>query len=252
MTRKKIVFVIVEGPSDDEALGVLFSRLYDKNTVHVEITHGDITTDFKIAPRDIAKALGNLVKAYAKSNPFSRNDFQQVIHLIDMDGAYIPDAAIRYHPEAAIRYHPEAGKPVYSLTEIKTVRPEQLALRNQHKREKLARIRSLTKIWGTIPYQAYYMSRNLDHVLYGKLNSSDQEKEADAHAFAKKYREDIDGFLAFLSDSDFSRMDGYLESWDFIKKGLHSLERFTNLGLCFAKIREERRLHLSLSAKNER
>ena len=40
MTRKKIVFIIVEGPSDDEALGVIFSRAFDKNAVYVEVMHG--------------------------------------------------------------------------------------------------------------------------------------------------------------------------------------------------------------------
>lgn len=92
----------------------------------------------------------------------------------------------------------------------------------------------------------YYMSSNLDHVLYGKLNSSDEDKENDAYAFAKKYKDDIDGFLKFISDSDFSRMEGYKESWAFIKKGCHSLERYTNLGICFADIREQRRQNAEL------
>ena len=96
-------------------------------------------------------------------------------------------------------------------------------------------------MWGSIPYRAYYRSSNLDHVLYGKLNSSDEEKENDAYAFAKKYKDDIDGFLKDISDSDFSRMEGYKESWAFIKKECHSLERHTNLGLCFSDIREERK-----------
>ena len=30
MARKKIIFVIVEGPSDDEALGAIFSRAFNK------------------------------------------------------------------------------------------------------------------------------------------------------------------------------------------------------------------------------
>lgn len=34
MARKKIVFVIVEGPSDDTALGVLLSKIFDKDMVH--------------------------------------------------------------------------------------------------------------------------------------------------------------------------------------------------------------------------
>ncbi len=84
------------------------------------------------------------------------------------------------------------------------------------------------------------MSCNLDHVLYGKLNSTDEEKENDAYAFVQKYKNDIDGFLSFISDSEFSRIEGYTESWEFIKRDVHSLERFTNFGLCFCEIRKER------------
>ena len=42
VARKKIVLVIVEGPSDDAALGVILNRLFDKNTVHVERNQGII------------------------------------------------------------------------------------------------------------------------------------------------------------------------------------------------------------------
>lgn len=233
VARKKVVFVIVEGPSDDAALGVILNRLYDKSKVHIEIMHGDITTDLSIDPSNIVSALGDIVKNYAETMHFSQIHFQEVIHLVDMDGAFIP--------EAAIVDNPDADKPLYSLTEIQTSRPEQMVLRNKHKKSKLNRISTLKKVWGSIPYQAYYMSCNLDHVLYGKLNSTDEEKENDAYAFAKRYKDDIDGFLTFISDSEFSRMDGYKESWEFIKKDLHSLERHTNLGLCFAEIRKGRR-----------
>ena len=232
MARKKIVFVIVEGPSDDVALGVILNRLFDKSKVHIEIMHGDITTDLSITPENIIKKLGNIVKSYAKSMHFKQEHFQQVIHLVDMDGAFIPDRAI---VENAI-----AEKPQYSLTEIRTARPEKLIQRNKHKQLKLNRISKLTKVWTTIPYQVYYMSCNLDHVLYGKLNSTDEEKENDAYAFVQKYKNDIDGFLSFISDSEFSRIEGYTESWEFIKRDVHSLERFTNFGLCFCEIRKER------------
>ena len=33
MSRRKIVFVIVEGPSDDEALGVILNRLYQIRSI---------------------------------------------------------------------------------------------------------------------------------------------------------------------------------------------------------------------------
>lgn len=94
MARKKIVFVIVEGPSDDAALGVILNRLFDKSKVHIEIMHGDVTTDLSITPENIINKLGNIVKGYAKSMHFKQEHFQQVIHLVDMDGAFIPDRAI--------------------------------------------------------------------------------------------------------------------------------------------------------------
>ena len=232
MARKKIVLVLVEGPSDDTALGVILSRLFDKNKVHIEIMHGDITANYSIEPNDIVSALGDIVRKYANAMHFSQIHFQQVIHIVDMDGAYIPEASVIENPSAV--------KPVYTLTEIQTARPDQLILRNKHKQEKLNRISNLKKVWVSVPYQAYYMSSNLDHVLYGKINSTDEEKENNAYAFARKYRDDVDGFLDFISDSDFSKTGDYKESWEFIKKEHHSLERYSNLGICFADIRKER------------
>lgn len=230
MARKKIVFVIVEGPSDDAALGVILNRIYDKSTVHVEIMHGDITSDLKTTPNNIIKSLGNLIRKYALSMHFTQNDFQEVIHLVDMDGIYIPNSAIVYNSEA--------DRPIYSLTEIQTAKEENIILRNQRKRNNLNVIMTLDKVWKSIPYRVYYMSCNLDHALYGKLNCSDEDKENNAYLFAKRYKDDIKGFLSFISDSEFSRIDGYRESWNFIKEELHSLERFTNLGLCFSEIRK--------------
>lgn len=236
MAHKKIVFVIVEGPSDETALGAILSGIYGVNKVHIHITHGDITTDSKIKSDGIVKKLAAIVKEYANSMHFTRNDFQQVIHLVDMDGAYIPDTAVIENAEA--------NRCIYSLSDIQASRPANIRLRNRHKQDIINRISKLNKVWVSIPYSAYYMSCNLDHVLYGKLNSSDEDKESDAYDFVCKYKDDLDGFLAYISDSEFSVMDGYRESWEFIKKDLHSLERHTNLGLCFTQLRAERMQNL--------
>ena len=72
------------------------------------------------------------------------------------------------------------------------------------------------------------MSCNLDHVLYGKQNSTDKDKEYDAFQFARKYKNEIPEFLYFISKSDFSVIGNYKESWE-------SLQRHTNLGLCFTE-----------------
>lgn len=71
------------------------------------------------------------------------------------------------------------------------------------------------------------------NILYDKLNSSDEEKENDSYSFACKYKSDTEGFVKFISESDFSVGGDYLSSWKYIKEDKRSLERHTNLGLCF-------------------
>ena len=66
MARKKIVFVIVEGVSDDEALGVLLEKIYDKNSVYVHITHGDITTEPGINHSNVLNKVGEILIKYAR------------------------------------------------------------------------------------------------------------------------------------------------------------------------------------------
>lgn len=223
MPRKKIVFVIVEGPSDEEALGVLLNRIYNSKTVYVQVMHCDITTELDVSAGNVVAKIGDAVKQYA-GRVFKPGDFSRIIHITDTDGAFIPDDAV-VEDAAAV-------KPFYSVTEIRTQGKSGIENRNQRKRECLNRLSSASRIWG-VPYQIYYMSCNLDHALYGNLNSTDDEKEADAFAFAKKYRDDIPGFMKFISESDFSVAGSYPQSWQFIREGLHSLERHTNFGLCF-------------------
>ena len=223
MPRKKIVFVIVEGPSDEEALGVLLNRIYDSKAVYVQVMHCDITTELDVNAGNVVAKIGDVVKQYA-GRAFKPGDFSRIIHITDMDGAFIPDEAV---VEDAV-----AVKPLYSATEIRTQRKSGIENRNQRKRECLNRLSSASRIWG-VPYQIYYMSCNLNHALYGKLNSTDDEKEADSFAFAKKYRDDIPGFMKYIGESDFSITGSYPQSWQYIREGLHSLERHTNFGLCF-------------------
>ena len=217
MSRKKIVFVIVEGPSDEEALGVLINRIYDSKAVYVHVMHCDITTEFDVNPSNIVVKIGSLVKRFA-GRTFKSGDFSQIIHITDMDGAFIPDDAIV--EDAA------ASKHLYSVTEIRTQRKNVIEDRNRRKRDNLNRLSSTSKVWN-IPYRIYYMSCNLDHALYGKLNSSDEEKEEDAYQFAKQYRNDIPGFLKYIRESEFAVGPHYKESWEYISEGLHSLERHT-------------------------
>ena len=155
----------------------------------------------------------------------------------------IPKETLRYWENSGLI--PEvprnaSGYRNYTENEIKSAQPDQILLRNARKSENINRNCLMGKVWGSVPYRAYYMSANLDHVLYDKLNSSDKDKENDAFLFAKRYKDRLDDFLQFIADSEFSVVGDFKDSWEFIKEGKHSLERHTNLGICFKEIREER------------
>lgn len=179
MARKKIVLVIVEGPSDEVALGMALSQVYDKDFIYVHIMHGDITARRGVSSKNIVAKLGNEVTAYAKSQHYKASDFKQIIHIVDTDGAYIPDDNIMEKENYLdIRYENDG---------IYTNNKASVMTRNQQKRDNLYRLRSCGIIW-TIPYSLYYMSCNLDHVLYDKKNSTDKDKENDAYVLSKSIR----------------------------------------------------------------
>lgn len=231
LARKKIVLVIVEGPSDEVALGMALSQVYDKDFIYVHIMHGDITARRGVSSKNIVAKLGNEVTAYAKSQHYKASDFKQIIHIVDTDGAYIPDDNIMEKENYLDIQYENDG--------IYTNNKASVMTRNQQKRDNLYRLRSCGIIW-TIPYSLYYMSCNLDHVLYDKKNSTDKDKENDAYVFAKKYKGKVESFKEFICKSPFSVTGDYKGSWDYIEKDLNSVNRYTNLCICIENELESR------------
>lgn len=230
MKNKKIVYIIVEGPSDDTALSMVFNQFYNENEVYVEVTHCDITTKEGVNPTNIIKVINNMIKEYRDKYHFKLSDFFKIIHIIDTDGAYISDEKIIFDKNAK--------DPRYELDAIYTANPKAIQLRNKQKRENVDRLSLLPEI-NRIPYKAYYMSSCLDHVLYNKLNSTNSEKEEDAYDFAIKYENKLEKFIDFISDSSFSVKKDFKESWNYIKESNNSLNRYTNIHLNFEKDSQE-------------
>ena len=177
MARKKIVFVIVEGVSDAVALDAIISRIFDTESVYVHIVHGDITSDTGTTSSNVISKVSGEVVAYAKANHLNKNKksfFKEIIHITDTDGAYIP--------KEKVVADETKDDPFYSPTEIRTKNKMGIEQRNLKKSANLNKLSSIDEIWG-IPYRIFYMSCNLDHVLFNKQNSSDEEKEADSHTY---------------------------------------------------------------------
>jgi len=224
VARKKVVFMIVEGQTDETALSGIFSEIFDNDRVIVYVYRGDITSDNKVKPENIVKNISRIIEVCSMRYKLKDSDYARIIHITDTDGAYLPDECVKEDKRLTEIYYAPRG--------IKCRNRENIISRNERKRKNidvLVEIKSIKKI----PYGIYYMSRNLDHVLYNKANSRYKEKEADAYAFAEKYIGDSRGFLRFISCSDFSVTNGYLPSWEFIRHGTNSVQRYTNISLCF-------------------
>ena len=100
----------------------------------------------------------------------------------------------------------------------------------------LAGMRELKHRKHAVPYRAYFMSRNLEHALYGSVREfSDDEKRQLSAAFGKKYRNDPEGFIELLRSRDVKVPgDTVEETWHYAREGTNSLHRGSNLHLFFS------------------
>lgn len=225
MPSKRVILIIVEGPTDDDALGVIFSKYFNNNTVRVKIIHGDITTEKRVNSSNILTHITDVVKQALSEYKLNKSDLMNVIHLTDTDGTFVSDEAILYDETKE--------KPYYCKDAIRTRDPAAIIERNRQKRENIQKLFNTKYVWKDIPYQLFYMSCNLEHVLYNKNNLNDDEKEKEALLFAKRYMNNISGFVRFINDPEYAVLGDYLASWKYIIVDSHSLERHTNLGMCF-------------------
>lgn len=150
----------------------------------------------------------------------------KVIHIVDTDGVFTKDCVMEADIEG-IQYFED---------HMECANVEAIERRNKHKSEILFKLYSTGKVHNNIVYRLYYNSCNLEHVLYGELKAfSDDEKEEMSDEFAEKYEGKVEDFIAFISDETIAVHGTYKETWRFIEKGKHSLERHSNMHLIFTK-----------------
>lgn len=221
--KKNVIVVIVEGESERIALSKSLSDLLKNDKVNVIVADGDITSKKNVKSNNIISHINNLVKEEIEKNFYKKSDVSKIIQIIDMDGAFIPCSYIVFDKNYK--------DPFYTLNEIKTNNVDGIKQRNLQKSQNIRKLLQ-TKEIGKIPYECYYMSCNLDHVMYDLQNCASNLKVKKAKEFAI-HCENSNDFLNFIKNSDFSVVNGYKESWLFIQQSLNSLNRFTNLALCF-------------------
>jgi len=229
MKAKKIILFIVEGITDRTCLGFVLDKLLSNQLVRFAITGGDITTKTGNNTSNIVAKIGNIIRDFS-GNVFTAKDFFEVVHLVDMDGAYIsPDKVISSEYDA----------PFYTDDNILTNNVEGILRRNRQKVEILNRLISLNKV-KTIPYSVYYFSCNLDHVIHNHPNLTRREKNQYANKFEDRFITCPEKFLDFLNNHDFAVEGDYDDTWSFIKIDKRSLQRVTNFQLYFKRSKNSR------------
>ena len=245
--KKKVFLFVVEGKTDELTLSVpaahILNCIYGENNALAQFCRmrdtdrdgGDITAKFGIRPDNIEKMLNKLCfKPFLKESRLMKGDIYQIIHIVDMDGAYIPDENIVLNMEDSEK------NTLYTDEYIYTRNIEHIRERNMHKSENMNHLRSLRTIKidsKTVPYSVYYFSSNLDHFIHDNANLPASEKTSAASEFIAKHSENPEQFVDFFLNHPCVAGDcTYEESWDYICSDLHSLQRHTNLDLLFRKL----------------
>ena len=222
--RKKAMIFILEGPSDDTSLTGSLKYIFASSRIEPLIMHGDITSDRNDTNRNIIKKLHEEIKAFCNKNFLTKGNILRIVHIIDTDGAFIPDELIQEDTDCR--------QIVYSENSIRCISKKNLIRRNHIKQQNLQKLLDTHNIGG-LSYSVYYMSSNLEHVLHNRINLTDEEKEELSYEFAEICAEKPEYFIQLMTSQTVFIDGSYRESWDFIKSGKHSLERHSNLALCF-------------------
>lgn len=240
MAIKKLILFIVEGESDKRSLEAILDNYFDPLKIAFDIIHGDITQDSY--PSSIKKDLNEKIQYWSRTNPnkYKITDIKSIIQLVDMDGTYIPPCDVIKNTIN--------NETIYLSDRIETIDPDYLINKHKIKSSVLNVLSKLQKLTITLenpcikekkpqcislPYRVYYFSRNLEHVLYDiSTNLTDTQKKTLSEQFETDFDGNVKKFLQLITTTSVSGT--YEETWNFIKQGNNSLNRFNNVHLIFS------------------
>lgn len=230
MTEKKVIAFIVEGASDEAALGTIMKEYFSDNQVQFVAIRGDITTRDYVSMDTIIKKINEKIEEVKKRYRYETEHFIKIIHLTDTDGVFVGEDLVQYAEVDGIQYYTD---------HMETEKVQETVERNERKSDILFKLRRTGKIQG-IPYRIYFNSCNLEHILYNELKDfTDSEKRDMSDDFAEQYEGKAEEFVEFISAPEIAVPGTYQETWKYIEKDENSLNRHSNMHLIFGKQVEE-------------
>ena len=184
-----MIAFVVEGPSEEAALGTVMSEYFSGSEVKFTVVHGDITLKDYVSMDGILKKIKEQIDSVKKKYRYETEDFIKIIHLTDTDGVFIEDGDIFPGSQDTIEYFTD---------HIETPHIESTSKRNHRKADILLKLRRTGKING-IPYKIYFNSCNLEHVLYNTLEDFTDEDYDELQQLLEKFDGGRDGLLDNLT-----------------------------------------------------
>ncbi len=190
-SKKKVVLFLVEGPSDETAIrgpvNLLIQGSFNSDSTSF---HGDVTTaqiEYPTSYR-VKDSIRDTVKTFVEdylrgNNPgYQAKDIHCIVHIVDTDGAFVDDSMVVLA---------EDGRALtYREDRIETLDPHRIRRRNARKKSAILQLSGISKLTISrvkVRYLPFFMSRNLEHVLYGLSGDlDDRAKNNLAHLFFLK------------------------------------------------------------------
>lgn len=232
--QKKIVLLLVEGESEQILLYDRLRRKFHQHDIRFRVERGDLFGNLRHQKRDIKAAVTELVKQFLHRYRLKESDLHAVVHITDTDGCFIDDDAVQ------IDNHSGQGRRTF-YTEKNILVVDEMQRKSIVKRNELKSMNTRIMVATSyvmrshIPYQLYFFSRTLEHVLFDKPNPRSENKLHKVEQFVDRLNEPLEEFLEqFLKLRDRANMSQiYEESWHYVMQGNHSLQRVTNVSLMF-------------------
>lgn len=92
--KKKVLLFLVEGISDEISFEGLWESFFENNEVRVYVLRCDITTQDFSSPATILSKLKQPIDRFLNSTKLKKDDIQKIVHLIDTDGAFVPESCV--------------------------------------------------------------------------------------------------------------------------------------------------------------
>ena len=146
MTEKKVNVFIVEGASDEAALGTIMKEYFSDNEVQFVVIRGDITTRDYVSMDAIVKKISEQIDEVKKRYRYQREHFIKIIHLTDADGAFVDEKCVQFAEVKGIQYYTD---------HMETAKVKETVERNKRKADVLFKLRKTSKIQ-EIPYKIYF------------------------------------------------------------------------------------------------